>query len=51
MVGAQIEWVENTRDFPSKEIPLGYRLRLEKRGQKKGDRKKGTEKRGQATFF
>ncbi|GAH54290.1 unnamed protein product, partial [marine sediment metagenome] len=24
---AQAKWLENTRDFPSEEIPLGYRLR------------------------
>jgi hypothetical protein len=25
--GAQDKWLENTRNFPSEEIPLGYRLR------------------------
>jgi hypothetical protein len=24
---AQAKWLENTQDFPSEEIPLGYRLR------------------------
>ncbi|NOR53819.1 MAG: hypothetical protein GQ536_07010, partial [Candidatus Aminicenantes bacterium] len=26
-VKAQAKWLENTRDFPGEEIPLGYRLR------------------------
>ncbi len=43
-IKAQAKWLENTRDFPSEKIQLGYRLRsplpsgVQIKGMEKGDR-------------